>query len=140
MMNTQRHGTGFPLARMNRPPINSAIRSSISVVTFAIPAPANVQSSWNNTKATTSITSFVQKVTTKEYGLHVPQRERTSSVPKYDRSLPFNVVYCQGIAHHTAPIWSSIANRYGRIAPGGSLVIAIYNDRQSVSRVRSDIF
>ena len=51
----------------------------------------------------------------------------------------FDVVYCWGVVHHTGQMWPSIENLCGRIAPGGSLVIAIYNDQQYISRAWSGI-
>lgn len=44
------------------------------------------------------------------------------------------VVYCWGVAHHTGSMWEAIENLTKLVAPGGTLVIAIYNDQQYVSR------
>jgi 2-polyprenyl-6-hydroxyphenyl methylase/3-demethylubiquinone-9 3-methyltransferase len=46
-----------------------------------------------------------------------------------------DVVYCWGVAHHTGNLWQAIDNLSRLVAPGGSLVLAIYNDQQYVSRL-----
>ncbi|QDS89301.1 Ubiquinone biosynthesis O-methyltransferase [Rosistilla ulvae] len=46
----------------------------------------------------------------------------------------FDVVYCWGVAHHTGDMWTAIANLCRHVKPGGSLVLAIYNDQLYVSR------
>jgi 2-polyprenyl-6-hydroxyphenyl methylase/3-demethylubiquinone-9 3-methyltransferase len=52
---------------------------------------------------------------------------------------PADVVYCWGVAHHTGNLWEAIDNLSHLVAPGGSLVLAIYNDQQYVSRLWSGI-
>ncbi|HEY2989127.1 MAG TPA: class I SAM-dependent methyltransferase [Candidatus Binatia bacterium] len=39
----------------------------------------------------------------------------------------FDVVYAWGSLHHTGAMWSAIANAAKQVAPGGTLVLAIYN-------------
>lgn len=46
----------------------------------------------------------------------------------------FEVVYCWGVAHHTGKMWQAIANLVDRVKPQGTLVLAIYNDQQYLSR------
>lgn len=46
----------------------------------------------------------------------------------------FDVVYCWGVAHHTGDMWTAIANLARRVRRDGSLVLAIYNDQQYISR------
>jgi SAM-dependent methyltransferase len=38
----------------------------------------------------------------------------------------FDVVYAWGVLHHTGDMWTAIDNASQRVAPGGSLVIALY--------------
>lgn len=47
----------------------------------------------------------------------------------------FDVVYCWGVAHHTGSMWTAIENLSSLVNPGGSIVLAIYNDQFYVSRV-----
>lgn len=51
----------------------------------------------------------------------------------------FDVVYCWGVAHHTGALWQTIENLLPRVAPGGRLVLAIYNDQLYVSRAWAGI-
>lgn len=46
----------------------------------------------------------------------------------------FDVVYCWGVAHHTGAMWTAIDLLTQRVAPGGQLVLAIYNDQDYLSR------
>ena len=46
----------------------------------------------------------------------------------------FDVVYCWGVAHHTGNMWQAIENLPPLVKPGGSIVLAIYNDQSYVSR------
>lgn len=46
----------------------------------------------------------------------------------------FHVVYCWGVAHHTGHMWKAIENLIPRVMAGGTLVLAIYNDQQYISR------
>lgn len=43
-------------------------------------------------------------------------------------------VYCWGVAHHTNDMWSAIDNILPLVKPGGSIVLAIYNDQLYISR------
>ncbi|HYJ77976.1 MAG TPA: class I SAM-dependent methyltransferase [Longimicrobiaceae bacterium] len=38
-----------------------------------------------------------------------------------------DVVYSWGVLHHTGAMWPAIANAAGRVAPGGTFAIGIYN-------------
>ncbi len=46
----------------------------------------------------------------------------------------FDVVYSWGVLHHTGQMWKAIEQAVGRVAPGGQLFIAIYNEEGGVSR------
>jgi 2-polyprenyl-3-methyl-5-hydroxy-6-metoxy-1,4-benzoquinol methylase len=49
--------------------------------------------------------------------------------PEYLARLgQFDVVYSWGVLHHTGSMWQALENVHRRVAPGGRLVIAIYND------------
>ncbi len=43
----------------------------------------------------------------------------------------FDVVYSWGVLHHTGEMWKALENAGGRVADGGLLFIAIYNDTGS---------
>lgn len=43
----------------------------------------------------------------------------------------FDIVYSWGVLHHTGEMWRALANAGGRVADGGTLFIAIYNDTGS---------
>lgn len=45
----------------------------------------------------------------------------------------FDVVYSWGVLHHTGAMWQALDNAAGRVAPGGKLFIAIYNDQGKIS-------
>ncbi len=45
----------------------------------------------------------------------------------------FHVVYSWGVLHHTGQMWKALENVHGRVVPGGTLFIAIYNDTGSQS-------
>lgn len=47
---------------------------------------------------------------------------------------PCEVVYSWGVLHHTGAMWHAIENAAGRVAAGGQLFIAIYNDQGRASR------
>lgn len=46
-----------------------------------------------------------------------------------ERLGTFDVVYSWGVLHHTGAMWLGIENAISRVAPGGLLFIAIYNDQ-----------
>ncbi len=46
----------------------------------------------------------------------------------------FDVVYAWGVLHHTGQLWQSLQNALLPVRPGGSLFVAIYNDRGAESR------
>ena len=41
----------------------------------------------------------------------------------------FEIVYSWGVLHHTGAMWQGLEKTAGRVAPGGMLFIAIYNDQ-----------
>lgn len=47
----------------------------------------------------------------------------------------FDVVYCWGVAHHTGQMWQCIENLLPCVKPGGSIVLAIYNDQLYISKI-----
>ena len=54
----------------------------------------------------------------------------------YLRSLgSFDVVHAWGVLHHTGAMWQALDNALIPLAPGGHLVVAIYNDEGLRSRV-----
>jgi 2-polyprenyl-6-hydroxyphenyl methylase/3-demethylubiquinone-9 3-methyltransferase len=54
----------------------------------------------------------------------------------YLRSLgSFDVVHAWGVLHHTGAMWQALDNALIPLAPGGRLVVAIYNDEGLRSRV-----
>jgi SAM-dependent methyltransferase len=46
----------------------------------------------------------------------------------------FDVVYSWGVLHHTGALWLGLENAISRVAVGGQLYIAIYNDQGAWSR------
>lgn len=46
----------------------------------------------------------------------------------------FDIVYSWGVLHHTGEMWKALSNAGDRVADGGSLFIAIYNDTGSQAR------
>src|SRR5690606_34391884 len=46
----------------------------------------------------------------------------------------FDIVYSWGVLHHSGAMWRGIANTIERVAPGGQLFLAIYNDQGRASR------
>jgi len=46
----------------------------------------------------------------------------------------FDVVYSWGVLHHTGQMWSAIERVARRVAPSGTLFIALYNDQGRASR------
>jgi 2-polyprenyl-3-methyl-5-hydroxy-6-metoxy-1,4-benzoquinol methylase len=46
----------------------------------------------------------------------------------------FDYVYCWGVAHHTGSMWTAISNLLPHVKPGGTIVLAIYNDQLYISR------
>jgi len=54
---------------------------------------------------------------------------------RYLQSLgAFDVVYAWGVLHHTGAMWRALENALGRVAEGGRLMVAIYNDQGGASR------
>jgi len=47
----------------------------------------------------------------------------------------FDIVYSWGVLHHTGAMWQAIEQAAERVAPGGLLFIAIYNDQGRASRL-----
>lgn len=47
----------------------------------------------------------------------------------------FEVVYCWGVAHHTGTMWRCIENLLPLVKPGGTIVLAIYNDQLYISKI-----
>jgi 2-polyprenyl-3-methyl-5-hydroxy-6-metoxy-1,4-benzoquinol methylase len=47
----------------------------------------------------------------------------------------FDIVYSWGVLHHTGQLWDAVAAAQSRVAPGGRLCLAIYNDQGRMSRV-----
>lgn len=45
----------------------------------------------------------------------------------------YDVVYSWGVLHHTGDLWTAMENAQRRVAPGGKLFIALYNDTGSQS-------
>ena len=45
----------------------------------------------------------------------------------------WDVVYSWGVLHHTGSMWKAIENAAGLVAPGGRLVLALYNDQRRIS-------
>jgi 2-polyprenyl-3-methyl-5-hydroxy-6-metoxy-1,4-benzoquinol methylase len=41
----------------------------------------------------------------------------------------FDVVYCWGVLHHTGAMWHALDTIVGTVAPGGRLVLSIYNSQ-----------
>ena len=55
---------------------------------------------------------------------------------QFVRSLGlFDIVYSWGVLHHTGAMWQALENAAIPVAPGGLLVIAIYNDQGWKSRL-----
>jgi 2-polyprenyl-6-hydroxyphenyl methylase/3-demethylubiquinone-9 3-methyltransferase len=46
----------------------------------------------------------------------------------------FDVVYSWGVLHHTGEMWNALAHAESRVALGGRLFIAIYNDQGGASK------
>jgi 2-polyprenyl-6-hydroxyphenyl methylase/3-demethylubiquinone-9 3-methyltransferase len=47
----------------------------------------------------------------------------------------FDVVYSWGVLHHTGDMWRALGNMPRLVAPGGELVVSIYNDQGARSRM-----
>ena len=46
----------------------------------------------------------------------------------------FDIVYSWGVLHHTGDLWTALEGAVERVAPGGLLYIALYNDAGRASR------
>jgi SAM-dependent methyltransferase len=46
----------------------------------------------------------------------------------------YDVVYAWGVLHHTGSLWEALEHTCERVAPGGMLFVAIYNDQGRRSR------
>jgi SAM-dependent methyltransferase len=46
----------------------------------------------------------------------------------------FDIVYAWGVLHHTSRLWEALENTIDRVAPGGCLFVAIYNDQGRASQ------
>jgi SAM-dependent methyltransferase len=51
-----------------------------------------------------------------------------------ERLGTWDLVYSWGVLHHTGDLWKALDLVAGRVAPGGRLFIAIYNDQGPLSR------
>ncbi|RMH85298.1 class I SAM-dependent methyltransferase [Pseudomonas sp. AOB-7] len=51
----------------------------------------------------------------------------------------FDIVYSWGVLHHTGSMWQAIENSIARVAPGGKLFIALYNDQGMRSRAWHEV-
>jgi len=47
----------------------------------------------------------------------------------------FDIVYSWGVLHHTGAMWRAVEQSIGRVAPGGTFFIALYNDQGRASRI-----
>lgn len=47
----------------------------------------------------------------------------------------WDVVYSWGVLHHTGSLWPALGHTCERVAPGGRLFIAIYNDQGAMTKV-----
>jgi hypothetical protein len=66
------------------------------------------------------------------------------SIPGLDIDLSngigsLEIVRCWGVAHHTGARWAAIESLLPHVSESGTLVLAIYNDQQYISRLWSAI-
>lgn len=47
----------------------------------------------------------------------------------------FDVVYSWGVLHHTGRMWEALSNTIQLVGPGGSLIVALYNDQGVQSKI-----
>lgn len=47
----------------------------------------------------------------------------------------FDIVYCWGVIHHTGNMWGCLELLHQRVAPAGTIVLAIYNDELYISKM-----
>ncbi len=47
----------------------------------------------------------------------------------------FDVVYSWGVLHHTGDLWTAFDHAARAVAPGGQLLVALYNDQGDLSRL-----
>lgn len=52
-----------------------------------------------------------------------------------ERQEQADIVYSWGVLHHTGALWKAMDAACGRVAPGGTLYVSIYNDQGVESRV-----
>ncbi len=56
------------------------------------------------------------------------------NVPAIDSLGQFDIVYSWGVLHHTGDLDAALDAAAGRVAPGGRLAVALYNDQGGASR------
>ena len=51
----------------------------------------------------------------------------------------FDIVYSWGVLHHTGALWRALDIAAGKVRPGGTLFVALYNDQGWISRYWSAV-